>query len=59
MEQPIYMQNEDWWTTDDSGHIVLTDKAPEEAVRAYNEDLRNGNLLMIPGAKKGLKGFIK
>ncbi len=59
MMQPIYMQNEDWWTTDEGGYVVLTDKAPAEAVTAYNEDLQNGNLLLIPGAKKELRGFIK
>lgn len=57
MSEPIYMQNEDWWTTDEYGNVVLTDKAPQEARDAYEADAERGELLMIPGAKKGMKGF--
>lgn len=59
MNEPIYMSNPEWWTTNEYGCVVLTDKAPPEAVEAYNRDQEEGNDWYIPGAKKGMEGFIR
>lgn len=37
VEQPYFMKNKEWYTTNDDGEFILTDKAPKEAVEDYNE----------------------
>lgn len=38
MEIPFFMSNPEWYRHDEvSRRLVLTDKAPEEAVRSYRE----------------------
>ena len=35
--QPYFMTNKEWYTTNEDGEYLLTDKAPKEAVKDYNE----------------------
>ena len=35
--QPYFMSNEEWYTVNENGEYVLTDKAPQKAVEDYNE----------------------
>lgn len=34
---PYFMTNKEWYTIDANLKLVLTDKAPQEAVKSYNE----------------------
>lgn len=37
-EEPYFMKNEDWYYFDEKNcRYVLTDKAPEKAVKSYKE----------------------
>lgn len=37
----LFMQNNDWWTRDsETDEIILTDKAPQEAIDNYNKFMK-------------------
>lgn len=37
VERPYFMSDESWYTTNEDGEYLLTDKAPKEAVKDYTE----------------------
>ena len=37
VNQPYFMTNKDWYTINEEGEYLLTDKAPKQAVKDYNE----------------------
>ena len=41
--RPYFMSNENWYTMDEDGNIVLTKSAPEKAVLEYNQFKKDYN----------------
>lgn len=37
MTRPYFMSDESWYVTNEDGEYLLTDKAPQEAVKDYNK----------------------
>ena len=36
MTRPYFMSDKNWYTTNEDGEFILTNKAPKEAVKDYN-----------------------
>ena len=40
-EMPLFLTNDEWTTIDpETGNLILTDKAPKEAIDSYNDFMK-------------------
>lgn len=50
---PYFMENKDWYVYDkEKGKYILTDKAPEEAKKSYDEFYGNYSMIIDLGIIK-------